>query len=297
MKLLRPTTLTDAMLTSSTAAENDYPVWSSSTAYAVGARVILTTTHRKYEALAASTGINPASDPTKWLDLGPTNRWAMFDARVGTATTRTGSLQVVLAPGAADGLALIDTDAESVSVSLSVGGSVIYSKSQSFNIGGTAIDNWFSWFFEPLGRKSGMLFLDVPVYESGVLTLTLTRDNPADAVSCGTLLVGRQFDIGDTEHGVDLGIIDYTRKETDQFGVTSVVERAFAKRMSARVVMQTSAIDDVHRALASIRATPVLWIGSESFESLTVFGFYKEFSIDLAYPTLSYCSLTIEGLT
>lgn len=297
MKLLRPTTINDARLTSSTAPENDYAVWSSGTAYAVGARVILTTTHRRYEALAASTGVNPASDPTKWLDLGPTNRWAMFDARVGTATTRTGSLQVVLAPGAADGLALMDTDAESVSVTLSVGGSVIYSKSQSFNIGGTAIDNWFSWFFEPLGRKTGMLFLDIPVYESGVLTLTLTRDNPADTVSCGTLLVGRQFDIGDTEHGVDLGIIDYSRKEIDQFGVTSVVERAFAKRMSARVVMQTSAVDDVHRTLASIRATPVLWIGSESFESLTVFGFYKEFSIDLAYPTLSYCSLTIEGLT
>jgi hypothetical protein len=297
MKLIRPTTLTDAMLTSSTAPETDHPVWSAGTAYAVGARVILTFTHRRYEALVASTGVNPASDPTKWLDLGPTNRWAMFDDRVGTATTRAGSLQVVLAPGAADGLALMDTDAESVSVTLSVGGSVIYSKSQSFNIGGMAIDNWFSWFFEPLGRKTGMLFLDVPVYESGVLTVTLTRDNPADTVSCGTLLVGRQFDIGDTEHGVDLGIIDYSRKETDQFGVTSVVERAFAKRMTARVVMQTSAIDDVHRTLAAIRATPVLWIGSESFESLTVFGFYKEFSIDLAYPTVSYCSLTIEGLT
>jgi hypothetical protein len=125
----------------------------------------------------------------------------------------------------------------------------------------------------------------------------MTRDNPADQVSCGTLLVGRQFDIGETEHGVDIGIIDYSRKETDQFGATSVVERAFAKRMTARVVMQTSAIDDVHRTLAAIRATPVLWIGSESFESLTVFGFYKEFSIDLAYPTVSYCSLTIEGLT
>ena len=297
MKLIRPTTLTDAMLTSSTAPENDHPVWASGTAYAVGARVILTATHRRYEALVASTGVNPANDPTKWLDLGPTNRWAMFDDRVGTATTRAGSLQVVLAPGAADGLALMDTNAESVSVTLSVGGSVIYSKSQSFNIGGMAIDNWFSWFFEPLGRKTGMLFLDVPVYESGVLTVTLTRDNPADTVSCGTLLVGRQFDIGDTEHGVDLGIIDYSRKETDQFGVTSVVERAFAKRMTARVVMQTSAIDDVHRTLAAIRATPVLWIGSEGFESLTVFGFYKEFSIDLAYPTVSYCSLTIEGLT
>ena len=173
----------------------------------------------------------------------------------------------------------------------------VFINGESFNAGGNAIDTWFAWFFEPLGKKSSLLFLDIPVYETGVLTVSMTRDNPTDLVSCGTLLVGRQFDIGDTEHGVDLGIIDYSRKETDQFGVTSVVERAFAKRMTARVVMQTSAIDDVHRTLAAIRATPVLWIGSESFESLTVFGFYKEFSIDLAYPTVSYCSLTIEGLT
>ena len=61
--------------------------------------------------------------------------------------------------------------------------------------------------------------------------------------------------------------------------------------------MQSSAVDDVHRTLASLRATPALWIGSEAFDSLTVYGFYKEFSIDLAYPTVSYCSLTIEGLT
>jgi chitodextrinase len=297
MKLIRPTTLTDAMLSSSTAPENDHPVWVAGTAYAVGARVILTATHRRYEALAGSTGISPSSDPTKWLDIGPTNRWAMFDARVGTATTRAGSLEVTLAPSATDGVALIDTDAETATVKLTVSGTQLYSRTQSFNAGGTAIDSWFAWFFEPLGKKSSMLFLDIPVYETGVLTVTMARDNPADLVSCGTLLVGRQFDIGDTDHGVDLGIIDYSRKETDQFGVTSVVERAFAKRMTARVVMQTSAIDDVHRTLAAIRATPVLWIGSEGFESLTVFGFYKEFSIDLAYPTVSYCSLTIEGLT
>ena len=297
MRLIRPTTLTDAMLTSSTAPETDYPAWSSATAYAVGARVILVATHRRYEALAASTNVSPSTDPTKWLDLGPTNRWAMFDARVGTATSRAGSLQVGLAPGAIDALALIDTQAESATVTLTAGGVQVYSRSQTFNVGGVAIDNWFSWFFEPLGQKTSMLFLDVPVYAAGQLSVTLTRDNPADSVSCGTLLVGRQLSLGDTEHGADIGIIDYSRKETDQFGVTSVVERAFAKRMTARVVMLTDAIDDIHRSLAALRATPVLWIGSESFESLTVYGFYKEFSIDIAYPTVSYCSLTIEGLT
>jgi hypothetical protein len=297
MKLIRPTAITDAMLTSSTAPETDHAAWAVGTAYVTGNRVILTSTHRRYEALTASTGINPSSDPTKWLDIGPTNRWAMFDARVGTATTRTASLQAVLAPGAIDAVALIDTDAESATVKLTADGVTKYTQTQTFNIGGVAIDNWFSWFFEPIGRRTTLLFLDVPVYANGIITVTMTRDNPADTVSCGTLLVGRQLSLGDTEHGADIGIIDYSRKETDQFGVISVVERAFAKRMTARVVMPTDSIDVIHRALASLRATPVLWIGSESFESLTVYGFYKEFSIDLAYPTVSYCSLTIEGLT
>ncbi|MBY0303608.1 MAG: hypothetical protein K2W86_00460 [Sphingomonas sp.] len=297
MKLIRPTTITDAMLTSSTAPENDYAAWAAGTAYVTGNRVILASTHRRYEALAASTGVNPSTDPTKWLDLGPTNRWAMFDARVGTATTRTASLQAVLAPGAIDAVALIDTDAESATVTLTADGVTNYTQTQTFNIGGVAIDNWFSWFFEPIGRRTTLLFLDVPVYANGIVTVTIARDNPADTVSCGTLLVGRQLSLGDTEHGADIGIIDYSRKETDQFGVISVVERAFAKRMTARVVMATDSVDVIHRALASLRATPVLWIGSESFESLTVYGFYKEFSIDLAYPTVSYCSLTIEGLT
>jgi len=92
MKLIRPTALTDAMLTSSTAPENDYPVWAAATVYAVGARVILTSTHRKYEALAASTGVNPATDPTKWLDLGPTNRWAMsFAATLANSGVTAGT--------------------------------------------------------------------------------------------------------------------------------------------------------------------------------------------------------------
>ena len=144
MKLLRPVTITDAMLTSSTVPENDHPAWSAGTAYVTGNRVILPSTHRRYEALAASTGVNPATDPTKWLDLGPTNRWAMFDARVGTVSTRAASLEAVLAPGAVDAVALIDTDAESATVTLTVDGVTNYTSTQSFNLGGNAIDYWLS---------------------------------------------------------------------------------------------------------------------------------------------------------
>jgi hypothetical protein len=101
MMIIRPVDVTPAMLTSSNVQENDFDVWSVSTAYTVGQKVTLN--RRNYEALVANTGANPetdTSDPPKWLDLGATNRWRMFDDSVGSLTEFAGSVDVVLQPNA-----------------------------------------------------------------------------------------------------------------------------------------------------------------------------------------------------
>jgi hypothetical protein len=297
MKLIRPTRINDAAFTSSSVPETDHAAWSSATTYAKGARVILTSTHRRYESLQASNlNKNPAADPDFWLDVGPTNRWAMLDDRVGTSTTATGAFDLTIAPGEIDALAVVDTDAELINVTMKVGATTIYNKTQSTNVGGVAITDWFLYFFEPLGRKTAITFLDLPVFRLGVVTVTFTGDDPAGTVSVGTLIVGRQLFVGKTEAGPQIGINDFSRKETDQFGVTSVVERAWSKKMTLRMLLDTSAVDGVQRSLAAVRAIPVLWVGEEGYDSLTVYGFYKEFAIDIAYSIKSYCSLTIEGL-
>ena len=52
------------------------------------------------------------------------------------------------------------------------------------------------------------------------------------------------------------------------------------------------------RVLAEVRATPCAWLGVDvaGFDPLTVYGFYKDFSIDIAYFYTSRCNLEIEGL-
>ena len=53
----------------------------------------------------------------------------------------------------------------------------------------------------------------------------------------------------------------------------------------------------MYALLADYRATPLVWIGSENaYQSLIVFGYYKDFEIDIAFPTVSYCTLSIEGM-
>jgi len=107
----------------------------------------------------------------------------------------------------------------------------------------------------------------------------------------------RTIDLGPVETGVTIGIVDYSRRETDDFGVTTVIERGFARRVSVRVAVPFDSVDSLQRELAGLRAVAATWIIDDRFESLTVTGFYKGFSLDLACPPTSYCTLTIEGLT
>lgn len=46
MKLIQPTTVTDAILTSSNVPETDYAAWVNSTSYTIGQKVIVVATHK-----------------------------------------------------------------------------------------------------------------------------------------------------------------------------------------------------------------------------------------------------------
>jgi hypothetical protein len=105
--------------------------------------------------------------------------------------------------------------------------------------------------------------------------------------------------MGDTQYGATASIIDYSKKNTDALGNTTFAKLAYSKRMTANLSLDNGQLNKVQRVLADLRATPCAWLGVDAagFEPLTVFGFYRNFSIDIAYPTSSYCSLEIEGLT
>src|SRR3546814_17216485 len=93
-----------------------------------------------------------------------------------------------------------------------------------------------------------------------------------------SLIIGRAFDLGETEAAPTISLTDYSRRETDEFGITTVVERSWAKRLSVRVKIETAAIDEVQRRIAALRATPALWIGQAEPGIPTAHGFFPDFS-------------------
>lgn len=298
MKMIRPITVLDAMLTSSV-AEADYAAWLASTSYAVGNRVIRTTTHRIYECLIAGANAStPETAPTRWLDVGPTNKWACLDQAVGSKTTATGSITMTIAPGArVDSIALLEVAAAKVTVTMTLGAQTLYTATKLMSGTVDAVTDWYSYWQAEFTSVSSWVLTDLPrTYSGASITITLENVGGTGTVSVGTVVVGQSFEIGDTQYGVQNGITDYSVTSTDAFGVTKITERNYAKRMTVPVSVPRARHDAVVSMLASYRAKPVVWVGLDDSESNIIYGWAKDWSGQIVYPTKTQFNLEIKGL-
>ena len=296
--------MTDALLTeaSCTIAEPDTTTtpaeatYAAGTTYAIGNRVIRVGTHRIYTSLQnTNTGNTPESSPTWWTDTAPTNRWAVFDQSVSTPSTKATSMTWAMTPGVIDSIALIDLVGTSVHVVMVNGVTTVYD--ETFLLSTSTILDWYQYFFEPFTQKGLLLISDLPPYVAAETTITISGTG---TVSCGNMIVGTTTSLGGTQYGAMAGIRDYSRKLTDvDTGVVTLEQRKFSKTMRARFELAAGAVTGVHQILTNLRATPSVWIGEDAglYEPLIVYGFYKDFQLEVAYPGSSYYSLEIEGMT
>ena len=295
MRYIVPTAITQDMLVSSSAPETDHAAWAGGTAYAVGDRVIRTSTHSIYERLVAGTSATaPEDDPINWVRVGPTNRWAAFDQAVGTRTSAADTLTFSIQPGVVRGLALLDLDIESATVVMTVDGETVYSREILPQQTQEDADSWYDFFFEAVQRRSAIVLTDLPPYGEGVITVTLSGGG--SPVSVGTCAVGPMYELGTVLANPRIGILDYSKKTTDDFGTTSVTERGYAKRMTLDVLLPTTSVDLATIRLARVRARPAVWVASPRFDALSIYGWLKDWSVSIPGLINSTCSLEIEGL-
>lgn len=298
--VVNPLQITDTMLdvVNTNVPEADYAAWSSGTTYALGDRVILTSTHRIYQSLqAGNLNKSPTANPTWWVDASPTNRWAVFDNVVSSQTKQATSIIYEFTPGqTVNALAALNlTGATSMVVkvtSASLG--VVYNK--TFNMSPVpASPSWWDWFFGIKRGQTQKVLIDLPSYPDATIRFELYGGS---TLAIGVLLVGQQRGFGTgIKYGAKLGIQDYSIKQKNDFGDTVLVQRSFAKRADFEIQAASGDVDSLQNFLSDIRAIPCLWIGSTDYEATIVFGFYKTFDIMISYPTYSDCTLQIEGLT
>lgn len=294
MRILRPTSINDAALITSNVPET-VAAYNAGTTYALAAQVRSDATHRIYESVQAGNVGRSLDDPAWWSNIGPTNRWGMFDQVVGTQTTGATGIDVTINPtGRVDSLALLNVDAATVQVLVSDGVTQVFNQTYSM-ISASGVNTWYSYFYEPILRKTDLVITDIPLISSPLIQIIADADG--EPCSIGVLVVGQSRVLGSTEYGAGVGISDYSIKTADEFGNYTITPRAFARKGTFRIFMDASTSDEVYRILSTYRATPILYIGSDDYLSTAIYGFFRDFNIEISYPLHHLCSLEVEGLT
>lgn len=292
--VLRPVEVLPSMLETNV-PEDDYPAYNPATAYAADARVIHG--HFVWQSLQASnTGHQPDAAATWWVQVGPTNRWKAFDRSPSSQTVGSEHIWFeVSGSQVRSALALLNMSGVSeVRVRVEDGQyGQLYDRTVSL-LSAQAQSNWYSWFFGKRTTRSDIRLMDLPSYPNATVRIDL---HGLAAVAVGVILLGDQITLGEgVQRGARMSIRDYSRKETNQWGEVTLQQRAYSKTRSFSLIIKNEQLDEVDRQLTDLRATPVLWIATDSYDSPNVYGWYPSFDILLQYTNHSECNLDIEGL-
>ena len=295
MKVIKSIVTTDAILTSSNILENEYSTWVSGTSYAALARVIYQ--HKIYERVIAGAGTTtPDIDQVNWLYISYTNRWRMFDNIISNTSSRVGGITFTLTPNQpVDSLILLNVNAASVRVVMndSVDG-IVYDRTVVLS-GKESVVDYYSYFFNNIAeKKTTATFLDIPSYPTATITVTISSGS--NLVEVGEVIYGTMTVVGRTNYNTVIGIKSFSRKEVDEFGNVTVVKRRNSKYCEYDIDIDNYKLSEIQRFFSDIDSVPCVFIGNENMDELVVYGFYSEFKATIAYPTVSKCTLRVEGL-
>lgn len=255
---------------------------------------------------AGADGTNTVDDPyvdslkidKKWVQIKPTNYYAMLDGKTSTQTKNANTIEITLQNLNYDVLALMELDAISVSVTLTddLTSSVVYTKTVDL-IDNSEVVDFMSYCFNEFRIKTSV-YERPPFYSNA--TLRIIIDKTGSVAKCGRLVFGRSYYVGITGLGANLSLESYSKRETDVFGNVNLLHRDSVNYDSYEVTVLTTKIPTLRRKMKELDAIPTLFIMDENenskVENLLNFGYWESFNILLKSAEVSTASFTIKGI-
>lgn len=278
MNILVPIEITDAILTSSSLAEDSTSAWVAGT-YAVGDFRHVVATHRVYKcAVAGSSTISPELDPTRWNDDRPTNKWAPFDSYVTTPAQGVTSISYTLLPGFANALSLYGLVGGSLSVIVKdgPGGNILLSKTIELYEQALGL---YELLFTNLQQLDRVVLKDLPMSPNAEITITINAASGAD-VAIGMINVGDLTPVigaaawGGTEYGATAEPKTYSYIKFNSDGTSSIKRRGSATDIKASVAMPEESAEYAVSVVQKVLDKPVSSIATteDGYSYLNVFG-------------------------
>lgn len=275
LSFISPLTISAAMVVSSTAVSHSATEldWVATGNYSVGTVVFRATVGRRYANLIA--GVNsdlPEDSPTRWEDLGATDKMSMFDGEIGTQSMADGVLQVTFRPGPFNALFLGGLEGESLEVIVRdyVSGVAYFTYSGSLE--GSQPDDYYEWCFDPFRQQGDYLATDIEPYGRSEVSITISA--PGSVAKCGIASLGDLKALGPSLVGLTIEPKSYARVTTDSRGKTSIRRGKATRDMAVTALVNVSDADRVNDVITAALGVPCVVIASDSLrmQATRVFG-------------------------
>lgn len=212
------------------------------------------------------------------------NQGYMFDNFTSTQTEYTDEIVVEISFNNSDRIALFNIDAYTVYFELTDDdtSTIVQTKTVDLSVSG----RYQKWIVETLY-----------IYSSA--TLKITIDKTGSTAKCGQCKYGRSTYIGDSEYGVQSGFVDFSKKDTDEFGQTYLNVGKWAKSQEVRTHFPIGLTDAIFEDLKDARGSLVVIEVNQKetdYEALRVLGFFEDWSMTLKNPSIGYIDFDIQGV-
>ena len=287
--------------------DQPYLEWDASTSYDINISVV----HKNHiyrNIVHDNVGVDPSLNTGKWLLFGVDNPYAAIDLHSGTATVMD------------DGLTEIELTFNAENFNHLVFGRIMGDTLtvEERDIHGTLLDtrhhdviaprvnaiDWYTYYYAGLPNVANPitpvdLFVSFINPRTHTITVHLTH-NTLNVASIGSMVGGNALDIGKTEYGVNVSLIDYSKKETDEYGITTLTRRKSREFMTLDVVTPAKQIQYAKRVVKNALGTALMFIADpdkdSKFENLIMLGYIDEWTTYLNNGIIARTTIRMEEI-
>lgn len=282
MKIIEPYDVTPAMMLASNVPETDHPAWAAGTSYANGARVIRQ--NAIWESIqAANVGHDPLTDVVSewWFRIGATNRWRAFDNRLGGVTRQPGNITYTIRPPRTlNSIAFFGLDAQSVRIRVTTPGAVLI-YDQTFQLASRdQVGTFWEYIYTPFTVRSDLILTGLSLPSGSSIEITVASTGSAEV---GEIMIGNQIDIGISLMGSSLGIVDYSRKDRDEFGGVFIVPRPVSETVRFRFSVPSGGEARVQQVIRRITSKVCVFYAIEGEDrfGMTIAGILRDYELTI----------------
>ena len=290
----------------STNMTQPYDEWDENTEYAWNTTVVYSN-HIYRNIVKENKGVEPDLNTGKWLLFGVDNAFAMLDLHSHTDTIMDKGLPYIETVFTAVGFDYIgfgNVRGSTVDITeYASNGTEIRTKTHKIGNVRTCAITWHDYYYcgipdqLDLGKGKAIDFLHGSISPDTAKIRVRINKNSDDIASCGSMIGGKAKDIGNTQFGVNIRLVDYSIKERDNYGITSIERRDSQEVFTCDITFPAKHTQIIKREVKANLGKVVMIIAEpekdSNYDNLITLGYIEDFQININNGIESIASMKI----